>query len=152
MMMKSNVDTTLVWPNVDRNAFERSPGDETAWKWSEMIFGEDPAGVGEDPDYRFSMANERTFLAWIRTSLALAAGGLGALHLISDSLGSEALGIFLLALSFVTAATSYRRWADKERAMRLGEPFPASRLPQFLAAGVALLGVVAAILFVVDQL
>lgn len=26
---------------------------------------------GRDPDYRFSLANERTFLAWIRTALAL---------------------------------------------------------------------------------
>jgi hypothetical protein len=25
--------------------------------------------LGEAPDYRFSLANERTFLAWIRTAL-----------------------------------------------------------------------------------
>ncbi|EDX36625.1 MULTISPECIES: YidH family protein [Shigella] len=32
--------------------------------------------LGEAPDYRFSLANERTFLAWIRTALGfLAAGG-----------------------------------------------------------------------------
>jgi putative membrane protein len=30
---------------------------------------------GTEPDYRFTLANERTFLAWIRTALALLAGG-----------------------------------------------------------------------------
>jgi hypothetical protein len=35
----------------------------------------DPAGDEQEPDYRFTFANERTFLAWIRTALALIAGG-----------------------------------------------------------------------------
>lgn len=26
---------------------------------------------GEEPDYRLTLANERTFLAWIRTALAI---------------------------------------------------------------------------------
>ena len=30
--------------------------------------------AGKTPDYRFTLANERTFLAWIRTALALMAG------------------------------------------------------------------------------
>ena len=32
---------------------------------------------GQEPDPRFSLANERTFLAWIRTALALAAAAIG---------------------------------------------------------------------------
>ncbi len=116
------------------------------------MFGQDPRALGEDPDYRFSLANERTFLAWIRTALALAAGGLAALNLISDFFGSEVLGILLLALSFATASTAYRRWAANERSMRLGEPLPASRLPQFIATSTALIGVIAAVLFVLDRL
>jgi len=110
----------------------------------------DPRSVGQEPDYRFTLANERTFLAWVRTSLALAAGGLGAVSLIPDFFGSHVLGILLLALSFATAATAYRRWALNEAAMRLGEPLPPSRLPQFMAAGTAVVGVVAAVLFVVE--
>lgn len=110
----------------------------------------DPRRVGQEPDYRFTLANERTFLAWVRTSLALAAGGLGAVSLIPDVFGSYVLGILLLSLSFATAATAYRRWAMNEAAMRLGEPLPPSRLPQFMAAGTALVGVVAAVLFVIE--
>lgn len=107
--------------------------------------------VGEDPDYRFTLANERTFLAWIRTALALAAGGLGAISLL-DFYGQEVLGFLLLGLSFLTAATSYRRWAANERSMRLGRPLPASRLPALLAIGTALFGVVTAILFAIGEL
>ena len=114
------------------------------------LFPADPRVVGDDPDYRFTLANERTFLAWIRTALALAAGGLGAVTILDDFPGEEALGISLLALSFLTAATAYRRWALNERAMRLDEPLPPSRLPMLMAIGVAVVAVAAAVLFVVD--
>ncbi len=91
-------------------------------------------------------------LSPVRTGLALAAGGLGVISLLDDLAGSEVLGLLLLGLSFATAATAYRRWANNETAMRLGEPLPASRLPQYMAAGTALVALVAAALFVVDQL
>lgn len=110
----------------------------------------DPTAVGEDPDYRFTLANERTFLAWVRTALALSAGGLAALTVLDDFRGEEILGLGLLALSFLTAATSYRRWALNERAMRLNVPLPPSRLPLLMAIGVAVVAFVAAILFVVQ--
>lgn len=114
------------------------------------LFPGDPRDVGKDPDYRFSLANERTFLAWIRTALALAAGGLGAVTILDDFTGEEFLGVGLLALSFLTAASAYRRWALNERAMRLDEPLPPSRLPMFMAVGVALVAVIASLLFIVD--
>lgn len=113
-------------------------------------FPGDPRDVGEDPDYRFTLANERTFLAWIRTALALAAGGLGAVTILDDFTGEEVLGVGLLGLSFLTAATAYRRWALNERAMRLDEPLPPSRLPMLMAIGVAVVALVAALLFVID--
>ncbi len=114
------------------------------------LFPGDPRSVGSDPDYRFTLANERTFLSWIRTALALAAGGLGAVTILDDFTGEEVLGIGLLSLSFVTAATAYRRWALNERAMRLDEPLPPSRLPMLMAIGVAVVAIVAAVLFVID--
>jgi putative membrane protein len=115
------------------------------------LFPEDPRTVGEEPDYRFTLANERTFLAWIRTALALAAGGLGAIHLIPDHTGSSALGIALLGLSVLTAATAYRRWALNETSMRLGEPLPPSRLPQVIAIATALVAMGAVVFFVIDS-
>jgi len=113
-------------------------------------FPGDPRQVGSDPDYRFTLANERTFLAWIRTALALSAGGLGAVTILDDFAGEEFLGIGLLTLSFATAATAYRRWALNERAMRLDEPLPPSKLPVTMAVGVALVAVAAAVFFVID--
>lgn len=115
------------------------------------MFSADPREVGDDPDYRFTLANERTFLAWLRTALALAAGGLAAIHLIPSAFGSEFLGLSLLTLGFITAATAYRRWYRSEVAMRLGQPLPPSRLPQFVAYAVAVFAVIAVILFVVDE-
>lgn len=113
-------------------------------------FPGDPRVVGKDPDYRFSLANERTFLAWIRTALALSAGGLAAVTILDDFPGEQYLGVGLLALSFLTAATSYRRWALNERAMRLDRPLPPSRLPMIMAVAVAAVAVIAALLLAVD--
>lgn len=114
------------------------------------IFPPDPRGVGKDPDYRFTLANERTFLAWIRTALALSAGGLGAVTILDDYSGEEFLGVGLLALSFAMAATAYRRWALNERAMRLDAPLPPSRLPMLTAVFVALVAITAAVLFAIN--
>ncbi|CAN5619122.1 hypothetical protein BH23ACT3_BH23ACT3_20230 [soil metagenome] len=72
------------------------------------------------------------------------------MHLLPDALGSEALGLALLALGFFTPATSFRRWYRTEVAMRLGEPLPRSRLPQLVAYAIALFAVAAVVLFVVD--
>lgn len=97
--------------------------------------------VGTDPDYRFTLANERTFLAWIRTSLALVAAGAAVTNLLPDlgSAGSRSLlGIGLLLLGMAVAATSYRRWERNERALRLGLALPATSLTRTLAVGVVL--------------
>ena len=120
--------------------------------WRHRILPQDPRQIGTEPDYRFTLANERTFLAWIRTALALAAGGLAAISLLDDFAHSEPLGIGLLALAFLTAASAYRRWASNERSMRLGEPLPRSRLPRAMAVSTALVSLVAAVLFIVDRI
>lgn len=133
-----------------RTVFRRPPEGDAAAE-SSARRRNDPRTVGTYPDYRFTLANERTFLAWLRTALALAAGGLAAIHLLPDAFGSEVLGLALLTLGFVTAATSFRRWHRSEVAMRLGQPLPASRLPQFVAYAVALFAVGAVVLFVIDQ-
>jgi putative membrane protein len=97
--------------------------------------------VGATPDYRFSLANERTFLAWIRTGLALLGGGLaiaGFLPPLHIPHLREALALILIALGGLIALRAVDHWARCERAMRLGEPLPVSRFPAVLAIALAL--------------
>lgn len=101
--------------------------------------------IGEEPDYRFSLANERTFLAWIRTALALLAGGVAVVQVVpSFSIpgARHVLGVPLVLMSIMIAASSYRHWANSERALRLHHPLPLSALPRILGAGIALVSLV----------
>lgn len=101
--------------------------------------------VGSEPDYRYSLANERTFLAWIRTSLALLAGGI-AITQIAPELGPRALrltvGIALIVIAGVIAGAAHHRWSNAERAMRLGVALPPNRLTIVLGYGLAVVAVV----------
>jgi putative membrane protein len=107
--------------------------------------------VGEPPDYRFTLANERTFLAWIRTSLALIAAGVAVIQLVpGPGTIRHVLGILLIALGGVLSAVSYGHWEQNERAMRLGEQLPHSMVPRLVAATLSLAAVAALVLVVVD--
>jgi putative membrane protein len=83
-------------------------------------------GLGTPPDPRFSLANERTFLAWIRTSLALLAGGvaLDAVDLDGPGAFQTVLSVTLLVLGLAGAAVAWVRWGLAERAMRTGQALP----------------------------
>jgi putative membrane protein len=97
--------------------------------------------VGEPPDYRFSLANERTFLAWIRTGLALIAGGLACAQFLPPlpiAHLREAIAVLLLLLGALVALRAVDHWARTERAMRLKQDLPGSRFPAVLAIVVAL--------------
>jgi putative membrane protein len=110
--------------------------------------------VGEDPDYRFTLANERTFLAWIRTSLALLAGGIAVVQLVpsfSVPAGRHLLGIPLVLLSIVLSVYSYRHWAAAERSIRLRRPLPPSVLPPLLGAATAVISLLALIIIAVSS-
>jgi putative membrane protein len=110
--------------------------------------------VGAEPDYRFSLANERTFLAWIRTALALLAGGIAVVQLVpgfSVEWGRHVLGIALIALAILIAATSYARWERRERAIRHGEPLPPSLLPRLVGLGIAVVMTAALAFILVDM-
>ncbi|MEU6232525.1 DUF202 domain-containing protein [Kitasatospora sp. NPDC047058] len=110
-----------------------------------------PPGGGDAPDYRFSLANERTFLAWIRTSLGLLAGGI-AVDQLTPGVAPEPLRIALAVVCSLGGAllgvTAYRRWARVEAAMRAGAPLPRTPVLLVLSAGVALVAVVFCVLII----
>jgi putative membrane protein len=95
---------------------------------------------GREPDPRFTLANERTFLAWIRTALALQAGGIAVVAFTPGVFLPEVwklLSITLLALGLFVSASACLRWLNVERAMRLGKPLPLPLLVPLLSIGVA---------------
>ncbi|MCC2334791.1 YidH family protein [Cellulomonas wangsupingiae] len=99
--------------------------------------------VGTEPDARFSLANERTFLAWARTGLALLAGGvaLEALALPVEPGLRLAAAVVLVVLGTLAPAVAWWGWVSTERAMRRGDPLPAPVGFVLLVAGVGVAGV-----------
>lgn len=107
--------------------------------------------VGENPDYRFTLANERTFLAWVRTALAMMAAGVAVIRFVPGlTVIRHALGFLLIGLGGLLAAVSYRHWQRNEQAMRLGRQLPRSMVPRLIAACLVLASVVALALVVAD--
>ena len=88
-----------------------------------------PPASPPHPDYRFSLANERTLLAWLRTALALVAGGVAMAQFAPDlgiSGGGPVVALGLVLAGLATAAAGHRRYVGNERAIAAGEPLPAS--------------------------
>jgi putative membrane protein len=109
----------------------------------------EPTGGEQEPDYRFTLANERTFLAWIRTALALIAGGVAVVQLVPEfgiPGGRDALGVLLTAGGGLLAVLAIRRWHRVQAAMRRDVDLPPTRLPVLL--GSALLAVTILVLVV----
>jgi putative membrane protein len=90
-----------------------------------------PDGDAEfEPDYRFTLANERTFLAWQRTALGLLAAAVAVVHLVPGLTipgTRHVLGVLLAVLATITAGIGMLRWRQVDRAVRRGIPLPASR-------------------------
>ena len=108
--------------------------------------------VGKEPDARFSYANERTFLAWIRTALGLMTAGLAITQLLPEfdfPGGRRLIGLPLIAIGVVMAGASYWQWQRNERAMRLEEPLPTSYLPRIVAVVVGVCALLGGVLVLV---
>lgn len=110
-------------------------------------------GAARDP--RFTLANERTFLAWNRTALALVAGGLAAVQLLKFGVGGAGLmiGLPLIVLGALLAVGGFARWRASEIAMRTNARVPHSRfVPALLGIGATGVAVLAVVLLTVSQL
>lgn len=108
-------------------------------------FPRDVYDEGSEPDARFTLANERTFLAWLRTSLALIASAV-AVHspvIDIDEWAKTVLSLVLLAAASLAMAQSWLRWRKVEVAVRTGQPLPGFAGPAMLAAllGMLIVGV-----------
>ncbi|WP_436496172.1 YidH family protein [Actinokineospora sp. HUAS TT18] len=113
-------------------------------RWPRQVYGE-----GTEPDARFSLANERTMLAWIRTGLALVAAGVvvDAVDLPVPDSARRWLAAALVLLGALAAAGGWFRWARTERAMRTSRPLPAPTLAAVVVSG--LLGAALVVLIVI---
>ena len=101
------------------------------------------------PDYRFTLANERTLLAWLRTGLALVAGGV-AVATYAPDLGarwaSAAVALALVAVGLGAAVGGFLRWRRNEAAIAADEPLPDSRLAPGVLAAIGTVVVMVAVL------
>ena len=105
-------------------------------------------------DARFSFANERTFLAWNRTALAMVTAGLAIAQLLPPfdfAGGRRMIAVPLIVMGTLVAIASFFQWQRNERAMRAGLPLPRSVLPMLVAAVVALSAIVALVLVLFEE-
>jgi putative membrane protein len=100
--------------------------------------------LGPDPtDPRYSLANERTFLAYERTAVGLLVAAVGALHLLQDSWAEYALGVGLLVAAALTSVVGWLRFQQADAAIRDGRPLPRGIGVPVVVAAVLVLSVLA---------
>jgi putative membrane protein len=111
---------------------------------------------GTEPDPRFTFANERTFLAWSRTALALVVAGLGIIQLLPPfpgvPWGRHVLGVPLIVFGAVVAVTAYGEWVKSQWAIRHEKPLPRSVMPKILAAVIFVMAVISAVVVLISAL
>lgn len=106
---------------------------------------------GKEPDPRFSLANERTFLAWIRTAMALLAGGIAieafAVDIFEPTV-RKGIALLLIVLGMFVSGGAFVRWVGVERAMRHARPLPLPLIAPMLGLGGAISAVILAVFII----
>lgn len=108
---------------------------------------------GKEPDPRFTLANERTFLTWLSTALALSAGGV-AMAAIPETVFvpwvRTLLAVMLVTLAALASGMAYPRWRNIQRALRDEAPLPPPALAAVFGYGVAAVAVVALVVILLS--
>lgn len=110
---------------------------------------------GQEPDPRFTLANERTFLAWIRTSLAFLAGGIALEAFTAQAFDSPlrtVLAVLVISVGLLIAAGAGFRWIRVERSMRKGSPLPIPAIVPLLGFGAVAAAVTAVVMILLISL
>lgn len=110
----------------------------TSKRWPDFVYS-----AGEEPDYRFSFANERTYLAWIRTALALMAAGVAieVVDLPLNARSQELIGVLLIVLGLTSTIVAWVRWAWAERQLRRNRPLPSFGFGAFFTIAMVVIAV-----------
>lgn len=115
-------------------------GDEERGWWTRTAFP-----TGKEPDPRFTLANERTFLAWTRTALAFLAGGI-ALEAFGlpgfDGDWRRVASITLIIVGMAISLGAAFRWVRIERSLRNDRPLPAPGIVPVLGVGITVASIV----------
>jgi putative membrane protein len=112
------------------------------------VAADTPSGAGDqqpnmEPDYRFTLANERTFLAWQRTALGLLAASVAVIQFVPElgiTGGRHILAALLAVLAILTAGMGLLRWEQADRAIRQDKPLPRQPTPLYLGVGLIVIG------------
>jgi putative membrane protein len=113
-----------------------------------------PTDSSSEPDYRMSLAAERTYLAFVRTALALMAAGVaivGALPQAGAVNVRRAAGALLVMLGLGLAGMARRRWQVVDAAMRRGLPLPRTRLADVMSVSLGIAAFLALFVVVVSR-
>lgn len=94
-----------------------------------------------EPDIRFTLANERTFLAWLRTAIGLVAAGVAVFHLLAETPSTTILALVLLASGGLAGVAGFLHFQKADHAIRSGDPMPTNTSVITVMTGVVLLGV-----------
>ncbi len=95
------------------------------------------------PDYRYSLANERTFLSWTRTGLALIAGGVAVEQFATLSVSwiVEVVGILGIVLGGAIAVWALMQFRRVQDAIDHDLPLPRQPAATVVTLGVAVVAV-----------
>ena len=119
-----------------------------------MHVTEDAPTDEKEPDARFTYANERTFLAWNRTALALIATGVAATQLLPEfhvNGGRRILGLPMIAAGRRRGVHQLSSLESQRAAMRRGQPLPRSPMPLVLSIGIGTVAVIAVVLALIGS-